>query len=242
MLGEGLPDGVLGEVEGEVANPKGGRGRVPLISEGLGTSLGVGLTLRKKNKAEGKQNERAGGTRSNDTRKTRQTHLSSPVHPNFSSIDNHALLSLSERLLRALVVGELDVADSSRLARLTVHLDPGSDDFSELFKLSGKEGLVDSPREVSDPEGLGRRVSGELGRGLQGLRLLVDGGGSGGVGGGLSLGCEVKQTRNEEGRGSEGVERGEKRGREGRDRRRNALEAAAGAGASSSSSLESSED
>lgn len=131
MVGEGLPKRVLGQVERQVSDPECRCRRVSLVSEGLGSSLGVGVSL--------------GG----------------PVDSDLSAIDDHALLALGERLLGRLVVLELDVSDTTRLAGLSVHLDSGADDGSELLKLPGEERLVDSPRQVSDPE---RFLSGQEGR------------------------------------------------------------------------------
>lgn len=79
MVGEGLPKLVLGEVEREVSDPERRGRRVALVSEGLGSALGVGVAL--------------GG----------------PVDADLSAIDDHALLSLGERSLGGGVGLELDL-------------------------------------------------------------------------------------------------------------------------------------
>lgn len=80
-----------------------------------------------------------------------------------------------------LLVGELDVSDSSRSAGLSVHLDSGRGHLSELGELGREPLLVDVPREVSNPKGGGGGVAlsgpslGLVDLGLLGLngRLLL---------------------------------------------------------------------
>lgn len=50
--------------------------------------------------------------------------------------------------------GKTDVSDTTRLSGLSVHLDTGTDDGSKLLELAGEERLINSPRQVSDPESL----------------------------------------------------------------------------------------
>ena len=52
--------------------------------------------------------------------------------------------------------------------------------------------MIYGPTQVTDPEGLGRRVGSELGSGLERFGLLGSGSG-GSVGGSFSLGCEVRR-------------------------------------------------
>lgn len=99
--------------------------------------------------------------------------LASEVETHLTALKKSTALGIIS-LLRLLVGGKVDVAETARAAGLTVSDDASALGTLAVLELSQKDGIIDTPAEVTNPEGA-LVVGNLLGLGLLGSLLLLGG-------------------------------------------------------------------
>lgn len=99
--------------------------------------------------------------------------LGSEVETHLTALKKSTALGIIS-LLRLLVGGKVDVAETARAARLTVSDDASALSTLAVLELSQEDGIIDAPAEVTNPEGA-LVIGNLLGLGLLGSLLLLGG-------------------------------------------------------------------
>lgn len=97
--------------------------------------------------------------------------LGSKVETHLTALKKSTALGIIS-LLRLLVGGKVDVAETARAARLTVSDDASALSTLAVLELSQEDGIIDAPAKVTNPKGA-LVIGNLLGLGLLGSLLLL---------------------------------------------------------------------